>query len=107
MKKRLGLVVCLLLTLLCVTALADVAINETNFPDENFRAYVQENCDKDGDGTLSDSEIAGVTSIDCTGKSVSSLKGTYQIIIKCTKTLTLHYPISSSIGTNDRNIIFS
>ena len=75
MKKGLGLAVCLLLTLLCVTALADAAINDTNFPDEKFRAYVLENCDTDGDGTLSDSEIAGVTFIDCAARSISSLKG--------------------------------
>ena len=30
-----------------------VEINETNFLDENFRKYVAENCDSNGDGVLS------------------------------------------------------
>ncbi len=37
-----------------------VAINETNFPDGTFRTYVSQ-FDTDGDGVLSESEIAAVT----------------------------------------------
>ncbi len=44
-----------------------VAIDETNFPDSVFRAYVAENFDVDGSGTLSKAEIAAVTDIDVTG----------------------------------------
>lgn len=35
-----------------VNAPEQVAIDETNFPDENFRSYVSENFDKDNDGIL-------------------------------------------------------
>ena len=40
-------------------ARASVVINETNFPDEWFRWSIQ-NLDEDGDGTLSDAELAAV-----------------------------------------------
>ncbi|MBQ6971223.1 MAG: leucine-rich repeat domain-containing protein, partial [Synergistaceae bacterium] len=52
-----------------------MAVDETNFPDDNFRSYISGNLDKDGDGSLSDEEIAAVTNIDVSGKSISSLKG--------------------------------
>ena len=47
MKKIAGWILIALITLCCVAALADVEINETNFPDENFRIYVSEKCDFD------------------------------------------------------------
>ena len=53
----------------------DVAINETNFPDDNFRSYVSENFDTNGDGKLSASEIAAATSIYVTECSITTLKG--------------------------------
>ena len=40
MKKTIGILVCILALLVCAGALADVMINETNFPDENFRRYI-------------------------------------------------------------------
>ena len=43
--------------------------------DENFRSYVSTNFDKNGDGWLLPSEIAAVTEIDVSSKSISSLKG--------------------------------
>lgn len=57
-----------------------VAINETNFPDTTFRAYVSENCDKDKDGYLSQTEIDSVTSINVSGTAenpgaITSLRG--------------------------------
>ena len=68
----------------------DIAINETNFPDANFRTYVSANCDTDGSGTLSTSELAAVTSIDVYNKSISSLKGveyfTSLTLLNCEKT---------------------
>ena len=42
---------------------ADVPIDETNFPDEYFRAYVLEYVDEDEDGVLSAEEAAGVTEL--------------------------------------------
>ena len=46
---------------------AQVAIDETNFPDELFRAYVQENFDTDQDGSLSDAECGKVEVINVGG----------------------------------------
>ena len=53
---------------------AGVEINATNFPDKNFRSFVSENYD-DGDGVLSENEINSVQSINCSEKSITSLKG--------------------------------
>ncbi len=41
----------------------NVAIDETKFPDANFRKYVADKFDKDGDGVLSAEEIETVTEI--------------------------------------------
>lgn len=51
-----------------------VAIDETNFPDENFREIVKE-FDTDENGSLSEDEIAAVTEIDCWPRGISSIKG--------------------------------
>ena len=56
------------------SAAGDVAINASNFPDENFRNYVRQ-FDTDGNGTLSAPEIAGIISIDCSYCDISSLQG--------------------------------
>ena len=53
----------------------DVAINETNFPDEAFRNYVDENFDTTNDDTLDAAEIAMVTSIAVYDMGISDLKG--------------------------------
>ena len=53
---------------------ASVAIDETNFPDANFRAFVKQ-YDIDRDEYLSEAEIAAVTTINCSSKSIASLKG--------------------------------
>lgn len=42
-------------------------IDETNFPDSEFRRYVSEHFDSDGSGTLSESEIAVASVIDFGG----------------------------------------
>ena len=52
-----------------------IKIDENTFPDENFRAYILKKIDKDGDGYLSETEIAETTSITCGARSISSLKG--------------------------------
>ena len=54
---------------------AEVVINATNFPDENFRKYVSENIDKDGNGKLSEGEISACKEINCSNCQISSLKG--------------------------------
>ena len=55
-------------------ASAQIQINETNFPDENFRNYLREQ-DYGQDGVITDEEIKSVTSIDVDKKNISSLKG--------------------------------
>ena len=73
-KKIVAILVCLLLSLLCAAALADVIINETNFPDSLFREAVMK-YDTDGDGTLSDEECGDVTQISCSNMYIQSMKG--------------------------------
>ena len=51
-----------------------VEINETNFPDANFRKVVKR-FDRDGDNVLSAEEIASVTEIVCIGRDIQSLQG--------------------------------
>ena len=53
---------------------ASVAIDDTNFPDANFRTIV-EHYDTNKDSSLSDTEIAAVEEIDCYDKGISNLKG--------------------------------
>ena len=74
MKKWVMLILCTLLSLVYVCALAGAEINEVNYPDENFRNYV-EKFDTDRDGMLSDEEIEAVKKIDCNAESVRNAKG--------------------------------
>lgn len=52
-----------------------IAINEKNFPDENFRDYVAGEWDKNQDKYFSPSEIADAKWISCDNKEISNLKG--------------------------------
>ena len=52
-----------------------IAINEKNFPDENFRDYVAREWDKNHDKYFSPSEIANAKWISCDNKEISNLKG--------------------------------
>ena len=54
------------------SAQASVVINETNFPDEALRGYASQ-YDEDGNGTLSDAELATITIINASG--ILNLKG--------------------------------
>ena len=80
MKKRwLSLlpVLCMMLWVAPVTALADagdIAIDETNFPDEKFREIVK-NFDTDKDKILSETERDKVRIIECNNKGIQSLEG--------------------------------
>ena len=51
----------------------ELRIDAVNFPDEQFRAFVLDSCDADGNGYLSDAEIAEVTWIECGGLGIESL----------------------------------
>lgn len=54
---------------------SNVSINESNFPDAQFRNYISEEFDSDGNGVIKDSEIAEITWISCDGKGIYDLKG--------------------------------
>ena len=53
----------------------NVLIDASIFPDDGFRAAIAEQGDTDGDGFLSKAEIKNFTSLDCSGRNISSLKG--------------------------------
>ena len=72
MKQKLLLALFALLT--TTMAWADVEINETNFPDENFRNWVLgQSYGKNA--KLTNREIRSVTSIDVNGNNIKNLKG--------------------------------
>ena len=72
--KRILLVV--MTALMLTPAWADVEINEQTFPDANFRNIVSsKTIDKDRSGTLSDDEIASVTSLNVVNRSITDLAG--------------------------------
>ena len=84
MKRSLFLLIVGLLTclagfaknemLIAPDAASDILIDATHFPDANFRQWVSENCDTDGNGALSESELAK-THINVQGKNIANLKG--------------------------------
>ena len=65
---------CLLPALALAEGAADVAIDPTNFPDANFRAYVA-SFDTDNDDRLSPAELAAVKDMSLIGKSIGDLTG--------------------------------
>ena len=74
MKKILGLIICVLAVCLSSCALADVEINEINFPDENFRNYVIGKL-AGGRYYLTDEEARETHFIRCETLTIQSLKG--------------------------------
>jgi surface protein len=54
-----------------------ILINEASFPDENFRNWVLDNIDSNGNGNgmLEDNEFNGVTSINVSNKNIADLTG--------------------------------
>lgn len=101
------LLCCMVLTLLPTAALADgnVAINETNFPDENFRQYVKTEFDKDNDDSLSAEEIAAAKDIHVEGKPITSIEGiehfTALEFLNCSKT-----KLPSLDTSHNENLVF-
>ncbi|MBQ9433544.1 MAG: leucine-rich repeat domain-containing protein [Synergistaceae bacterium] len=95
MKKsfcRLMLLAVMLLAV-CSEGFADVEINETNFPDVNFREYVKYNIDSNNDDVLDGAEIGITTSMDVSYKSISSLKG-IEFLVKLTHLNCSHNKLS-------------
>lgn len=70
------------------TPSTDVAIDETNFPDENFRSWMLSET-YGTDGVLTQSEARKVSQINVTEKSIKRLKGieyfTEIVILQCSK----------------------
>ena len=58
-----------------VRQLVGMIIDEDSFPDPNFRAWVSENCDKNGDGMLTKPECNAVTDISINTDNIASLAG--------------------------------
>ena len=65
-----------LFALLAITtgAKADVAINETNFPDEAFRSFLLDQS-YGKDGNLTDEELAKIKELNLKSKGIASLRG--------------------------------
>ncbi len=61
-------------SLMAITTWADVEINETNFPDENFRNFLKEQ-GYGTDGVLTSAELSTITSLSVTWKNIKDLKG--------------------------------
>jgi len=69
-----GIVLSLLILIISGTALADVSIDQTHFPDSNFMEFVKK-YDTDGNGKLSDEEIAAVEYIYTSYQGISNFQG--------------------------------
>ncbi len=80
--------------MLNVNAADTVLINETNFPDEIFRNYLQENFDTDSSGGFSESEIANIKNIDIESSEISSIRG-IEFFTSLTKLDTFNNPITT------------
>jgi Leucine-rich repeat (LRR) protein len=75
MKKLLLLHLLLALFLGVQTVKADVVLNATNFPDDNFRAYISTLTGVSVGGMISDATLASITNINASYKNISSLQG--------------------------------
>ena len=61
---------------MCVSTMAQVEINETNFPDKNFRDFVSQNTiDTNGDGVLSQAELNAVTEFYPINQGIEDMTG--------------------------------
>lgn len=82
MKKKIVIVllvlcmgICFVPTMAFAANEVNIEIDETNFPDTNFRKYVKSNFDIDKDGVLSETEIEKVKNIYCSSRNINSLTG--------------------------------
>lgn len=87
------------LALMLTGARASVVINATNFPDENFRAEVAEYFDTDGDGVISDEEMAN-NGGQHNYWNVSNLKG-IELLTSIYRLLIINYPDEPGLTTFD------
>ena len=81
-----------------------IEVNETNFPDKNFRNYILEQ-EYGNDGLLTPSEISAVTSIDVYNKDISDLKGieyfTSLTYLKCSSNQLTSLDVSKNTELTD------
>lgn len=84
------------LTLSDVSDKIVVAIDETSFPDDTFRAYIIDNFDLNQDGSLDESESLAVTEISVPEMNISSLDG-----IEFFPNLNYLYAVQNSISEID------
>ncbi len=75
-------------------AATDLPVDETNFPDPNFRKYILESVDLNSTKTLSSSEISAVTEMNCINRSISDMTG-LQYFTEITKLYCSQNNISS------------
>ena len=82
-----------------------IEINETNFPDNNFRNHVSTSYDTDSDNYLSYEEVAAVTNIDVSNKNIADLKGiehfTALIALYCYSNQLTALNVSANIALTD------
>lgn len=82
-----------------IVGFADVEINETNFPDEDFRNWVLSQ-DYGKDGVLTEEEIAGITSIDVAYKKIQNIAGieyfTSLTVLNCYKNQLTSLDVSNN-----------
>ena len=75
---RFSAVVCMLTAMAAAPSeslASNITINKSNFPDDIFRQYVLNNCDADKNQSLSDQEIAGVTTLFINNMDIADLTG--------------------------------
>ena len=89
---------------------AGVTIDNTNFPDANFRTVVKK-FDTNQDGSLSDTEIAAVKKINCSNKGITNLKGieyfTSLNILWCTDNQLTALDVSENTALTKLNCCFN
>ena len=104
MKKHVFLVMLVFISLMLISASADVVIDKNAFPDPNFMKYVRV-FDLDKDGTLNDDEIYEAQLISCSGLSIKSLKGieyfTNADTIWCSRNPLTSLDVSNNLCLND------
>ncbi len=85
---------------------ADVAINKTNFPDANFREFV-ERYDTNNNGSLSAAELAAEDKMDCNNRNIANLKGieyfTALTYLRCDKNLLTSLDVSRNTALTELN----
>ena len=109
-KLKLFLISCVALLGSCTQGTKNVEINETNFPDENFRNWISEQ-EYGKDGVLTEEEIAEINSINVSDKNIKSLDGikffTALRELNCSFNELTALDVSQNIGLTDLDCCFN